>query len=333
MGYLEDYAKARFFGANDKTAKTYADTKRIANWISDDKKTTEHKSSSSQSTNYTYNQNSNSNHQNSDNTPKKETVNIDYSTFRKLQVPVKFKYEKPNDGNFYNYSSFPAYNEFEKGKGFIGDDCIVKINSTQYEYLMKYLEKLFNCKTFEQINHIYTVWVINSKLEYLKYFLEITNDYHSVYSRVAYLFNTARLSDAVYNTPCSRNTPIKQEKKQLTPKQKELLEEFLTLICKSKDSSEFQKVVSLWLNTSSLSFIKEIIPRTIRFHYWNGNSHIFNETRQFFYIFAQKNNLTLNLTDSEKSEVIKRLPSEYYEKVGLSFPLWEEERSPYEIPF
>lgn len=341
MGYLQDYSKARFFGASDKSAKAYADIKRIANWLADDKKNNEQKNSSQQSSGYSYNKNNNSYRSSSDNIPKKETVEIDYSTYKKLQVPVRFKYEEPNDFSFYGFYDSYEYREFAKGKGFIGDNCIVRINNVQYEYLMKYLEKLFNCKTIEQIESVYTIWVINTKLDYLKYFIEITKDYHPVHSRVAYLFNTARLCDAVYDDSSSIKTQvkqvikpqIKQEKKQLTPKQKELLEEFISLICKSKTSYEAHKIIRLWLNTSSLSFIKEIIPRTVRFHYWNGDTHIFNETRQFFYYFAQKNNLKLSLTDMEKSEVLQRIPSQYYEKVGLSFPFWEEEKNPYDIPF
>lgn len=333
MGYLQDYSKARFFGANDKSAKAYADTKRITNWLFDDKKSNEQKTTSNQSAVCNYNQNYSSHQQNTESLPKKETVEIDYSTYKKLQVPVKFKYEEPNDFSFYDFYDSDVYKAFSKGKGFIGDSCIVKINSIQYEYLMRFLEKLFKCQTLEHIKYIYTVWVINSKLNYLKYFVEISNDYWALHCRIGYLLNTARLCDAIYDNSSSIKPQIKQEKKQLTPKQKELLEEFLSLMCKSRTSSELHKTLSLWINTTSLSFIKEVIPRTIRFHYWDGNTHIFNETRQFFYFFAQKNNLKLHLSEIEEKEILQRIPSKYYEKVGLSFPFWEEEKNPYDIPF
>lgn len=343
MGYLQDYSKARFFGASDKSAKAYAVTKRIVSWLSDDKKSSdnEQKTSSNQSTTCNYNQNHSSYQQNTESLPKKETVGIDYSTYKKLQVPVKFKYEEPNDFSFYDFYDSDVYKAFSKGKGFIGDSCIVKINNIQYEYLMRYLEKLFKCQTLEQIKYIYEVWVINSKLDYLKYFVEISNNYWTLHCRIGYLLNTARLCDAIYDDSSSIKPQIKQvikpqikqEKKQLTLKQKELLEEFLSLMCKSKTSSELHKTLSLWINTSSLAFIKEVIPRTIRFHYWDGNTHIFNETRQFFYFFAQRNNLKLHLSEIEEKDVLQRIPSRYYEKVGIIFPFWEEEKKPNDIPF
>lgn len=199
---------------------------------------------------------------------------------------------------------------------------------------MQYLEKLFNSKTIEEIKYIYTVWVINSELEYLKYFLEITDNFSSLHSRIAYLFNTAKLYDAIYDYDTSLQAN-KKGNKQLTAKQKELLEEFITLICKSSSESEAFGIINSWLKTTSMSFIKEVIPRTVRFHFFSENKYIFNETLQYFFFFANKNKLNLNLSNDEVNRILIEIPRLYYDKNGLVYQFWEKEKnySPFEIPF
>lgn len=169
MGMLTDFSKAKMFGASTDTAMKYA---ALKSFFSSDtpKKDNKQQSNNNYNNSYYYSENKNSKVYHEVCVPK---LSLTDNEKEELQQPVLF-----DDSNlplyFQNIEAMKkeAKQLFEKGIGIYRNYyCIVKINKTQKKYLEMFFNKLTSCKENCEIKRIIQLYISNTGLNYLKYFL------------------------------------------------------------------------------------------------------------------------------------------------------------------
>lgn len=187
MGMLEDYTKAKFFGASTDNAIKYAATKAFFSSATNSEKRVQ--------TNYTNNYYSDNKRKDfhQENSSKKiskpiETVPLEQGELEELKKSLIF-----DDSNLpMNFMKKEAENDFKNYIGIYRENCIVKINQTQKKYLDKYVKALLSCQTEQEMRNVRKLYITNTKLFYLTYFSNFSF-FNGIYPVKIYLERIQRM--------------------------------------------------------------------------------------------------------------------------------------------